>query len=276
MKCNKCGFQYEGNFCSHCGEPAPAGPDLDGEEKFDPKMKRCKVCGKQIVKQAKLCPHCGARVKKTPVLLIVLLAIIFIGVIGSMGNEKEDTPARVGSNNNVQTPPTKNAKPQNNSTVSQNSQDVQKDIPIPEPTPEVEPEPEQTTYGIGDTAEDDGVSVTLVNVWENSGQEFFKPSQGNIFVLCEFEIENSSKKELHISSIADFDIYVDDYSADLSFTAETSVDKPSLDGTIAAGKKMNGVIGLETASDWSNIEIHFTPSLFGDEMVFTYSKWAGG
>ena len=39
-------------------------------------------------------------------------------------------------------------------------------------------------------------------------------------------------------------------------------DANQLDGTIAAGKKMNGVIGYEVPADWKTIEIHFKDNVW--------------
>lgn len=48
---------------------------------------QCKVCGESISSDAKVCPHCGAKVKKKipawRVVLGIFLAIIGIGIIGS-------------------------------------------------------------------------------------------------------------------------------------------------------------------------------------------------
>ena len=51
-----------------------------------------------------------------------------------------------------------------------------------------------------------------------------------------------------------------------------SSDEPQLDGTIAAGKKMKGVVGYEAPQDWSELEIRFSPSFWGSEIVFEYKK----
>ena len=70
-----------------------------------------------------------------------------------------------------------------------------------------------------------------------------------------------------------FEAYVDDYSTNMNLSALLSVDKSQLDGSVAAGKKMNGVIGYEADSDWSSIEIRFKPDFWsGSEFTFVYSK----
>lgn len=59
------------------------------------KLTVCKVCGNQVAKGAKVCPHCGAKVKKPPIILIVLGVFILIGIIGSAlggGGDEDNLP----------------------------------------------------------------------------------------------------------------------------------------------------------------------------------------
>lgn len=117
------------------------------------------------------------------------------------------------------------------------------------------------------------IIVTLVNVSENQGKDFLTPSDGKVFIVFEFEIENNSSRDIAVSSIMSFEAYVDDYSTNINLSAMLSTDKTQLDGTIAPGKKMNGVIGYEVNSDWSKIEIRFTPDFWSwKDIIFTYTK----
>ena len=122
----------------------------------------------------------------------------------------------------------------------------------------------------GEAVEHKDVVATLVGVTKSTGSDYNKPADGKIFVLCEFEIANNSDKELSISSILNFEAYCDEYSCEYSFGALLEKgDKGQLDGTVAAGKKMNGVIGYELPTDWKELEIHFTPDILSDDkMVF--------
>lgn len=128
------------------------------------------------------------------------------------------------------------------------------------------------TFGVGDQVALDGVTVTLLGVTENAGRNYVSPSDGNVFVLCEFEIENNSSRDIASSTIISFECYIDGYSTALSLTAMMSSDDPQLDGTIAAGKKMKGVVGYEAPQDWSEIEVRFSPSFWGKEIIFEYKK----
>ena len=210
-----------------------------------PKIIQCKVCGAEIASNAKTCPHCGAKnKKKSPVLLIILGVIVLVILIAAIGSS--------GSSKSNSTP----------STSAASSAATAK--------PTATPVPEKTGYGVGEAAESKGITVTLVSVTESSGSSYNKPADGNVFVLCEFEIENGSSSEITVSSLASFEAYCDDYTCNLSLTALIEKgNKNQLDGSVAAGKKFNGVVGYEIPADWKELEIHFTPDFWsGKDIIF--------
>ena len=70
-----------------------------------------------------------------------------------------------------------------------------------------------------------------------------------------------------------FEAYFDDYAANIDITAITLSEKTQLDGTIAAGKKMRGVVGYQAPLDWKNIELQFSPSFWSSKKIsFNYGK----
>ena len=52
------------------------------------KLKQCKACGGEVASSAKVCPHCGAKVKKKPILLFILGGLVLIGLIFGSSNDK--------------------------------------------------------------------------------------------------------------------------------------------------------------------------------------------
>ena len=44
-------------------------------------------------------------------------------------------------------------------------------------------------------------------------------------------------------------------------------DKNQLDGSVAAGKKMNGIIGYEVPADFNTLEVTFTPSFWSNHSI---------
>lgn len=68
------------------------------------KLISCKDCGHQVSKNAKSCPNCGAKIKKTSILLWIVLAFIgipfFAGVFGIGADNNPDA----ATSNNTSTP----------------------------------------------------------------------------------------------------------------------------------------------------------------------------
>lgn len=213
-------------------------------------MKNCKVCGAEVASNAPICPQCGAKLKKKHPVLIGVVALVFLViVISAIGSD--DEPKKVESNAPSQSVGNVTAQ----TDAAGNEQET------------------KNVFQIGETAELKGVRVTLVNVTENTGSAYNTPNDGNVFVLCEFEIENNSDQEITVSSMVSFDAYCDDYVCTYSLGALLEKgDKNQLDGTVAAGKKFNGIVGYEVPSDWEELEISFTPDFWsGKDITFVTS-----
>jgi hypothetical protein len=217
------------------------------------KLTACKTCGAEIAMSAKTCPACGAKnkvsmFKRNPVGAFTLLAIViifFIFVFSSINNgetsgkssEKVDTLS---------------------DTNGGEKEDSINDAKV---------------FAVGDVVSINDIEVTLVSVSENNGGNYMTPTDGNVFVVCEFEINNKSNNDIAVSSIMSFEAYVDDYSTAMNLSATLSTDVKQLDGNVAAGKKINGVVGYEAPSDWSEIEVRFTPSFWSNkEAVFVVNE----
>ncbi|MBQ8797186.1 MAG: DUF5067 domain-containing protein [Oscillospiraceae bacterium] len=217
----------------------------------------CKHCGKEISETAKFCDSCGKPVaeevektdpvveeapkkkkkKRHPILATILIIFGVILIIGALSGGS-DEPSKVGSVDSA--------------TSTQ---------------------PPKSEFTVGDKVELNDIVVTLVNVSENNGGNYMVPQDGKVFVVCEFEIENNSDREIAVSSMMSFEAYIDDYSTQMNLSAMLSTEKSQLDGSVAPGKKMNGVIGYEADAGWSNIEVRFTPDFWaGKDIIFTYSK----
>jgi len=130
--------------------------------------------------------------------------------------------------------------------------------------------PTQNVFYVGETAELEDVRVAFSSVTESTGSTYNTPARGNIFVLCEFEIANNSDKEINVSSMMSFEAYCDDYTCTFSLGALMEKgNKNQLDGTVAPGKKFNGVIGYEVPANWEKLEVLFTPDFWsGKDITF--------
>lgn len=214
------------------------------------RMMKCKTCGTEIAKSAKACPNCGAKQHQGVGCLIVLIIVLAI-ILAVATSSKSEQPSKVGNTN-----------------ISENPKSAQISS-----APSVSVQDEASYFTVGDKVKLNDITVTLLAVNENKGSSFYAPGDGNIFVLFQFEIENGSSSDIGISSLLSFEAYFDDYSTPMSLTATLSGGGTQLDGTVAAGKKIKGVIGYEVSADWSDAEIRFTPNFWsGNDIIFTYDK----
>jgi len=200
--------------------------------------KKCKHCQSDIPKKAKVCPNCRKK-QKRPVLGAILIVFGVLVLISVITNGEEDGPEKVASNSSVES-----SSPE---------------------APEF--------FEVGDTAEYRNVKVTLDSIVESNGSQFNSPSDGNIFLIATFIIENNTDSELAVSSMMSFDAYQDGYSTNLSLSALIATDGEQLDGTIAPGKKMKGSVGYEVPADYSEFEISYQSDLWSSKkFTFVYKK----
>lgn len=114
-------------------------------------------------------------------------------------------------------------------------------------------------YGVGDTAEVDGIKFTLKSVSTTDKRNDFADKDPKLVVKVEYEIENNSDSEIPIG--ADLQVYDGTGNQMESYPLDNTL------GSLKPGKKIQGVqhFGIEEAP----IEIYFQPTLsFGDEAVF--------
>ncbi len=134
-------------------------------------------------------------------------------------------------------------------------------------------ENKETIFKIGDVAQYPDMNITMNSAKISKGDDFSKPNSGNVFVGTEFTITNTSSSDVSVSSMIMFDVYVDDTLTDESISAEVLFSDKSLNGTVAAGKKLTGVFGIECPENWNTIEFHVKDSFISsNKAVFTFSK----
>lgn len=221
--------------------------------------KKCKHCQSEIDKKAKICPNC--RKKQGGKLKFILIGVLAIAIIGALSSNN-DEPKKVEKTNTDKavsnTQENDSGKESSTTEETKESENDQKEI---------------TTFKVGETASLKDVLVTLNGVTESEGSQFNSPKDGNVFALCEFTIENESDRDIAVSSVISFEAYCDDFSINQSIAGLLEKgDKNQLDGSVAAGKKMNGVIAYEVPKDWKELEINFTPDFWGKEMTFIATK----
>lgn len=229
----------------------------------DQKTKICKYCKSEIPADAKICPHCrkkqgGGKLKW------IIIAIIIIIIIAAAAGGGSDKPKKVENT-------------ASESVAAVNGTETEKAADTQNNTEQKAAAETKDTFTIGDTAEFDGIQVTLSSaVLSNGDGQFIKPEDGKYFIGLIFNIDNQSSKDINISSIASFEAYCDDYSINQDLTGYQAPEFKGLgqlDGSVAAGKKISGVICYQVPTDFSNFEISCTPDFWGNNKVtFQFSK----
>lgn len=166
-----------------------------------------------------------------------VLIVILLGIIGAqLGGKEEKTVSGPSSS-------TAGAK-----TATDGSS----------PSPETSKEPDEIAITKpGETITTKNFKLTVEALNKLSGSDFVKPTDGNEFVQVVVLIENISKKDYMVSSALMFDAYQDDLSINQDFMALTLDNKLStLDGELAAGKKLRGQLAYEVPKDWKQLEIN--------------------
>lgn len=255
MKCSKCGAEFEAKFCPECGTPANGQPPVQqaqSQPPIQPQASQYPAYQNPVVPQKKK----GGCLKGG---LIVIGVIIVISIIASIaGGGKSSSSSTTADSTTATSTQTKAADSEAASAPATSAAD------------------KSTSYGIGQPATANDVTMTLVSVKESKGSEYNKPADGKVFLLCEFNIDNKSTKDLAISSMASFEAYVDGYSTTQSIAGLLEKgSKNQLDGNVASGKKMNGIIAYEVPKNWKEIEIQLNPdvfSFFSGKTIFKATK----
>lgn len=191
-------------------------------------------------------------------LITVIVVLVLMALAGAMGGGSDDTPTKV----------------ETTAAGSEETAAEETEEAIAEETTAAETTAEETTsdpvFGVGETAELNGVQVSLLSATQSNGSQFAKPDDGNVFMILEFEIVNNSDKDISISSIVNFEAYCDDYSVNQDFTATLAPEaegKNQLDGSVAAGKKMKGIISYQIPADFSKFEITVSPDFWSGKGI---------
>ena len=144
---------------------------------------------------------------------------------------------------------------------------------IAEPTAEPTVAEEELVFGLNEAAVFSNLKFTATEWKESKGDKYFKPESGNVFVGIKFTIENVSEETQNVSSLLLFEGYVDDIKCSYSFNASCAFDEGTIDGEVAAGKKLVGWYALEVPEDWSTIEIDIVDDWLSDNSAkFVFTK----
>ena len=207
--------------------------------------------------------------KVLPKLLVTAVIWIFCLGVGGLNSQSSSTDTASSSPVPVANNPDETKSAETNEAEPETAQTV-------EDTTIVENVPENNTYTIGETAEFNGIQTTLKTAIISNGSSFAVPKDGKKYLGLVFDISNGTTKDVSVSSILSFEAYCDDYATNVELMAYMAPEwdgMNQIDGTAAAGKKLNGVIAYEVPADFQTFEIRYKPSFWsGKEAIFTFTS----
>ena len=128
--------------------------------------------------------------------------------------------------------------------------------------------PQKSSYGIGETAVCEKYNLTVESLnYLSSDNPFIQPDPDKKFIEVVLLIENTSDSELNVSSLLNFDAYLDDMAIDMDIMGQSASENGTMDGTVASGKKLRGSLCYQVPENWSKLEVNVNLDLFSKEEV---------
>lgn len=126
------------------------------------------------------------------------------------------------------------------------------DAETPEPTENTE----RTITDVGGSVTTKNFVVTVEELNKiEPDTKLGQPKEGHEFVEVVLLIENKSNKDYSVSSILMFEAYCDGLSVNESLKAQVASKRSTMNGGLAAGKKLRGALAYELPKDWGELEI---------------------
>lgn len=125
--------------------------------------------------------------------------------------------------------------------------------------------PKVETFKIGDSVKAGNLVFTVNSTRTDEGNEFIKPAEGKIYYIVDVTVENTGDESEVVSSLMMFKLFdADGYNYSVTFGPET---KGSVDGEVAAGRKIRGELVFEIPEEATGLELQIDPTVFGSGQI---------
>ncbi len=225
------------------------------------KTAQCKKCGTEIPAGAKVCPQCGAKVKKpffTRPWFIILAVVVVVGVIASSSGNRKDDPKE--SQNSSES---KQQEAKNNTEKTEPSTGAKT-----EPSTAPSAAPIKDFYTIGDTVESDGLKIVFIASGEYTEEnQFMQPKEGNRYVFMKFAFTNTSKRDTGVS-VYSFNGYADGYACETHYVTDDTIS-----ATLSPNRSTVGSFIFEVPKNAKEIEAEYEVSIISSKKIrFVYEE----
>lgn len=123
----------------------------------------------------------------------------------------------------------------------------------------------KTHYNIGETAEIDGLKVTVNAVRIMEHNEYIAPEEGYQWIAVDFTFENISDKSKYIAGI--FDVVLKDGDGREQNQNIWGDLSGSIDGDVLAGEKLSGEKSFTVKEDVESLTIYYKPTLSSKDPI---------
>lgn len=163
--------------------------------------------------------------------LSILLALMLVCLITACGSDNSD--------NNTST--SDSAKTETSDTTDSNDSDKS----------DTKSSDSNTTYTVGSTITENGISATLDSVTTYAGDEYSDQAEGNIYLNLNWTIKNDSDEDHVITMINNG--YVDGVAIDTAY-AHGGPDVLQLGSTLIPGTQASGAVTFEVPENWQKFQ----------------------
>ncbi|MUK88825.1 DUF4352 domain-containing protein [Ornithinibacillus sp. L9] len=172
--------------------------------------------------------------------ITLYLLIAFILVLSGCGGDDADNG---------------NDKESQDQGTEENGDDNEEDAAEDEKNGDKQEDKDTEELSVGDSADLEGLKVTLNEVRVEPGGEFDEP-ENDQFVVVNLTAENNSDEEIVVSSIMNVELY-DEEGYSYTTTILTEGIQGQFDGTVAPDKKLRGEIPFDVPES-GEYELHFS------------------
>ena len=132
------------------------------------------------------------------------------------------------------------------------------------------------SYQVGETAELNGLKITVNEAKESAGNQSIKPEAGKHFIIINVTVENTTDKDVSMSSALQMELKDDTGQAyDLDYGATSVPGGKNPYGNIAPGDKVRGPLGYQIPKEAKGLRWIFKDVLGSGRVVFEIKWWVG-
>lgn len=217
--------------------------------------KLCRHCKTEIPAGAKVCPNCRKKQKggivKWILIAVVVLAVVGSAAYGGSGSDKpsDSNPKKVGSDSGGEDKKDTEAGDEGREAGDEGRED--------------EDFEQKSEFEAGDVIEASDLKISFISAGKfKSDNEFIQPKDGHVYYKMDFEFENISDSDQHVSSF-DFTCYADGYDMERSYV----MDGMDLDATLSPGKKTKGSVFFEVPKKSKEIILEYETNFWTEDKI---------